>query len=250
MASATGSEIVAGAFALLNVFLPGESIPANDGEYARTVLNDLLSELSQRDAFVPVVSIQRFDTTTGKGSRTNPYTIGPGGDWDTVRPSNQGAVQAANLILTTSNPEVRVPLGIYTDDAYFFNQIPGQTNTQPVALYYNPTYSGGLGAVYLWPVPTNNVYDIELQLQQSIAPFANLSTVYQLPEGVPRMLKYMVAQSMQGAYGRTLSPSDTQIAESSAATFKRSNLHLTDMMNDANFGRTRTSLYNILTGNG
>ena len=250
MAAVTGTQVVQGAFALLNVFLPGESIPANDGEYARTVLNDMLSEWGQRSLMIPLVARERFDLVAGQGGPTNPYTIGPGGDFDTERPSNQDSIEGANLILTASSPEVRITLGAYTDQAYFFNQIPTLTNTQPTSYYYNPTYTSDLGSFYLWPLPTTSANDIELLLQKAIVQFANLSTTYYVPDGVPRALKYNLADALQGAYGKQLSASDQRIAVSTLAAFRRSNLHLMDIPNDANFGRNRNTIYNILVGNG
>lgn len=253
MASTTGSAIVQGAFAILNVFLPGESVPANDGEYGRTVLNDLLSEMGQRTLFIPVIARERFDMSVGKGSPSNPYTIGPGGDLDTERPSNQDSITSANLILTGTSPEVRIPLGIYTDQAYDANQIPGQTNTYPTALYYNPTYASGLGSVFLWPVPNTATNDLELFLQKSIAEFADMSTTYYVPDGVPRMMKYNLADALQGAYGKQMSESDLRIAVSSMATFKRSNSKTSDLANDAAGigGASRGGgIYNIFTDTG
>lgn len=250
MASVTGSEVVKGAFALLNVFLPGESVPANDGEYARTVLNDMLNEWGQRRLFIPVIARERFDLVANQGGPDNPYTIGDGGDFDTERPSNQSSIVSANLILTSTTPEVRVPLGIYTDDAYDANLLPGMSNTQPTALYYNPYYTAGLGKVYLWPVPTVSYNDLELFLQKSVAEFANLSTTYYVPDGFPRLLKYNLAKVLQDAYGRELSANAMQIARSSLGTFKRSNTKLSDLMTDAAYAANRRTLFNINTGMG
>ena len=253
MASTTGTAIVQGAFSILNVYLPGESIPADHGEYARTVLNDMLSEWGQRALFIPVIARERFDMTVGKGSPTNPYTIGVGGDFNTERPSNQDSITAANLILTGTSPEVRIMLGIYTDQAYDANQIPTQTNTYPTGLYYNPTYASGLGSIFLWPVPNTAANDLELFLQKSIVQFANLSTTYYVPDGVPRMLKYNLADALQGAYGRQMSESDQRIAVSSMGTFKRSNSKMSDLANDATgigSGSRGGGIYNIFTDTG
>lgn len=252
MPAVTGSHIVSDAFALLNVFTPGESIPANDGEYARTALNDLLSEWSQRRAMIPVIVRERFDLVANQGGPTNPYTIGgDGGDFDTVKPANQKSITMANLILTATSPEVRVPLGIYTDDGYNANQLPGMTSGQPTDLYYNPTYAtDDLGSIYLWPVPDTNENDLELFIEQAVAQFTNLSSTHYVPDGLPRALKYNLADSLQGAYGRQLSASDQRIAVSSLGTFKRSNTKLTDLMNDIQIGQGRNTLYNIQTNSG
>ncbi len=251
MPAITGTEIVSDAFALLNVFLPGKAMPPADGAYGLRALNDLLDELQSRRQFIPFISRNRFTLTAGKGGPTNPYTIGIGGDFNVPRPSNQDSLVAANLILTVSSPNVRIPLGIYTDDAYDANAIPDLQNTQPTGIYYNPTFQGDLGSIHLWPVPTINTNDLELFLQEAVAQFANLSTIYYIPDGWKIMLKYNLADHLQTPYGKTLSQAAQRIAVRTMGTVKRANLNLTDLMNDASsFAQDRQTMYNITTGNG
>lgn len=251
MPAVTGAEIVGDAFAELNVFLPGESIPANDGQFARRKLNDMLSEWGQRTTMIPIIARERFDLVANQGGPDNPYTIGPGGDFDTERPSNQDSITAANLILTASSPEVRVPLGIYTDQAYDANQVPDQSNTQPTGLYYSPTYDLDLGSIFLWPVPNTATNDLELFLQKGLAQFANLTTTYYVPDGVPQALKYNLADRLQGPYGRQMTAAALRLAVSTLGVVRRSNTKLSDLMNDAYmFTSGRSTLYNIQTGGG
>ncbi len=251
MSAITGNEIVADAFAEINVFMAGARIPDNQAQFARRKLNDMLSEWGQRNLMIPVIRRERFDLVANQGGPDNPYTIGPGGDFDTDRPSNQNSIVSANLILTASTPEVRVPLGIYTDQSYDANQLPGMSNTQPTGLYYSPTYDNDLGSIYLWPVPTINTNDLELFTQQAIAQFADLTTTYYVPDSAVQAIKYNLADRLQGPFGRTLSASAQRLAVSSLGVFKRSNTKLSDLMNDAYmFSDGRQTLYNINTGNG
>jgi hypothetical protein len=248
--SVTGNTIIQDSFSLLNVFQPGVAIPNVHAKYALRLLNDMMSEWSQRAVFVPVISRERFDLVANQGGPDDPYTIGPGGDFDTERPSNQGSITAANLILTSTSPEVRVPLGIYTDDAYDANQLPSMSNTQPTGMYYNPTYDNDLGSVFLWPVPTIATNDLELFIQKSVAQFSNLSTTYYVPDGYPQAMKYNLADRLQAPYGRELAPSAMRLAVSTMDTVKRSNLKMTDMANDIQVVSSRRTLYNIQTGSG
>jgi hypothetical protein len=247
MPAITGDQIARKVFSLLNVFLPGESIPAADGQMVLDTTNDLLSSWGQRDLFIPVIARERFDLVANQGSETNPYTIGPGGDFDTERPSNQNSIQSANLILTASSPEVRVPLGIYTDQSYDANQVPSLTSTQPTGLYYNPTYDLDLGSIYLWPVPNISTNDIELFLQKSIAQFANLTTTYYVPDGVPLALKYEVADMLQEDYGKVLSDRANRVRIAALGVVTRSNTKLFDLVNDAAFTSDRKGIFNIQT---
>lgn len=249
MPATTFTAIGQNAFALLNVFLPGEAMPNADANYARGVANRMLSGWGQRgNLFSPFVGRERFALVANKGGLSNPYTIGPGGDFDTDKPENQNSITSANLILTVTTPNVRVPLGLYTDQAYDANQIPDLSNGQPTGLYYNPTYTGGLGSIYLWPVPNVATNALELFIQKSIASFANLNTTYYLPDGVEDTITYQLALRLQGAYGKKLDPEDVRIAAEVLGVFKRSNAKMSDLSNDAMFAMYNRSGYNIQTG--
>ncbi len=248
MPSVTASQIIGDAFAILGVYGPTESVPAQDAQLARRTMNDMISEWSTRTAFVPVVARERFLLTANQGGEDNPYTIGPGGDFDTARPPKQDSIHMANLILTTTTPEVRVPLGIYTDDAYFNNQLPGMSNTQPTALYYNPTYADDWGSIFLWPVPTVAYNELEMLIEQPVAQFSNLSSAVDVPDGFPRVLKYNLADALQGIYALQLAPAAQRIAVSSLESFKRANHKLTDLVNDAALLGSNRTMFNIETG--
>lgn len=253
MPAITGTEIAEDAFAILNVFLPGEGLPAADGAFALRMLNDWLSEQSQKALMCPAVGRHRFDLVTDQGGTDDPYTIGDGADFDVTKPPNQNSILAANLILTDSDPEVRVPLGIFTDQAYDANQIPDLSNTQPTGLYYQPftaSASNDYGEIYLWPVPDNSTNDLELFIQTELLQFAAIGTTYYVPAGVPRMLKYNLADILQVPYGKNMSEKAQRMAVSSLGTFKRANTKLSDLANDAYlFAQDRSTLYNINTGN-
>ena len=245
------NTIAGNAFAILNVFMPGEALPSADAAFALGVANRMLSGWGQRGRFIPVIAPERFDLVADQGGPDDPYTIGDGGDFDTERPSNQRSIASANLILTTTDPEVRVPLGIYTDQAYDANKIPGMSNTQPTGLYYNPTYASGLGSIFLWPVPSVAYNDLELFLQKALAQFADGTTTYDLPDGAEDAITYQLATRLQGPYGRAMSAADTRIAIEVLGTFTRSNTKLQDQANDAYmFNGGRSTLYNLNTGSG
>jgi len=250
MPAITGMEVARKVGSILNLWIAGEPISDNDGALILEAINDLLDSWSNLPSFIPVISRERFAMTSNQGGPDNPYTIGDGGDFDTIRPANQNSIVSANLILTTTAPEVRVPLGIYTDQAYDANQIPGMPNSQPTSLYYNPTYEDDLGSIFLWPVPDVDYNELELFIQQPVARFANLTTTYYVPTGWPLALKYNVADLVQGDFGRTMPASAMRTAVNSQRRIKAANTKLSELQSDAYvFGVNRQGLYNINSGN-
>lgn len=254
MPSTTFTAIAETSFALLNVFLPGESVPNPDQAYAAGVANRMLSGWATRALMIPVISREVFDLTASKGGPSNPYTIGSGANLDTTKPATQNSVVAASVLLTASDPDVEVPLGIFTDAAYDAITVKELTSGQPTGLYYNPTYATtGFGRIYLWPVPDNATNDLVLYLQSALAQFdtASLGTTIYLPDGAEDAITYQLSKRLQGAYGKKLAPTDMMIATEVLSTYKRSNVKLNDLANDAwMFSLGRRTLYNVVSGSG
>lgn len=249
MASVTALDIITDALTILNVVAIGESLSPSEAQIALRIMNDLIDEWSTRTPFSPFVSRERFAMITDKGAPEDPYTIGIGGDLDTQRPQTQNNIVQANLILTTTTPEVRVPLAIMSDQIYDGASVPGTGSVQPTALYYNPTYDNDLGSLFLYPVPTVNYNELELFLQKSVSEFANLTTSYYLPSGLRRALKFNVALEAQTSFSRVLAASAVRSAQSSLSAFRRANQgRLSDMGNDASgIGSGFGGIYNILS---
>lgn len=250
MPSVTGLSLIRDTFGILNVFLPGESIPDADAQFALRTMNRMVGGWSQRTQLIPVIAREVFDLTADKGGPSNPYTIGVGGNLNTAKPANQASVTGAALLLTASDPGVEVPLGLYTDDAYDAIAIKELTSGQPTGLYYNPTYATDRGTINLWPVPDNATNDLVLYLQKAITRFTDTSTTYYVPEGYDDALIYNLARRLAGPYGKRLSAEDTQLAVTALGIITRANTKLSDLVNDATFAGSRRTLYNIESGAG
>ena len=118
MPSVTGTQLMTDAFQALNVYMPGDTISANDSTTALRHLNLLVSEWKQQFLTIPAESRNVFPLVSGKGNSTNPYTIGLSGDLNIAKPPNQGSLTGAGLLLNASTPPVEIPRGIMTNDGY------------------------------------------------------------------------------------------------------------------------------------
>ena len=102
--------------------------------------------------------------------------------------------------------------------------------------------------MHLWPVPTLATNDLELFIEKPIAKFDDLSTTYYLPDGADDAIVYNLMRRMAGPYGRTVDPEDKQLAIESLAAFKRANVVMVDVENDAAVIGSTGHWYNIETG--
>tara|TARA_R110000868_G_scaffold410509_1_gene698915 strand:- start:587 stop:1342 length:756 start_codon:yes stop_codon:yes gene_type:complete len=246
--STTALALIETAFQHLGVYQPGETVSSADAATAFTMLNGMMESLGLQTLTIPVQSREVFSLVAGQGGPSNPYTIGPGGDFNTTRPqwiSGCGLVLGGNPAAST----VEIPRSVYTNDMYQLIQIKDLPNAYYTGLYYNPTYAGGLGSIYLWPVPNTSVNQLTLYRLAQLANFSSLSASYDLPPGYLLMIPYNLALMMGTMWPAGVTPMLQQMAVTTLATVKRANTIMVDLPSDAPT-RNRAGFYNINTGVG
>jgi hypothetical protein len=101
MALVSAQTLIKRMFGKLEVFSPGESIPAPDASDALADLNMMMGSWALQPLTMPVIAREVFSLTSNLGV----YTIGPGGDFDTVRPN---ALTGAGLLLNSQGTPAAV----------------------------------------------------------------------------------------------------------------------------------------------
>lgn len=223
----TGQSVVTFALEQIGVYAVGESLSANDAQTGLSRLNAMTSSLNIQSLARLVVTRAVFDLVANQST----YTIGTGGDFNAARPTS---IQNASLLLNSSSPSIEIPLTLLTDQGYQAISIKTQTNTLPSAVYYQPTFTtSGYGTVILWPVPTVATNDLVLYSQQALVTFADLTTQYYWPEGSEEMLGFGLALRLAPIYARPVPDDVRRMASQSLANFKRQNVRMADLANDA-----------------
>ena len=92
MPTTTARTLIMGAFEVIQVFQSGETPGASEMEGALGRLNRMISSWAVQPLTIPVIAREVFPITSDLGV----YTIGPGGDFDTTRPSK---LTGAGLLL-------------------------------------------------------------------------------------------------------------------------------------------------------
>src|SRR6266550_4739213 len=195
-------DLITDAFFELNCFMSGESIPNSDAQFSLRALNGMIGSWATQPLTIPATARHVLSWTIAKGGPTNPYTIGSGGNYDIARPVNQNSISQAMLLLIDGATEI--PLGVMTDQSYEQLPVKSLAGTQPTSIYYNPTFTSGLGALYVWPVPSTTNTQLVLYVEQALTTFGNLTTAYQIPQGYYNALKYGLASEIATPYGHPI----------------------------------------------
>lgn len=245
---ATFRSIATASYQDLGIVGAGAPLSAYQAQYALTRANRMLQGWSLQNLTIPVLAREVFTMTIGKGSPTNPYTIGSGGDLDTTRPlqiTGCGALQLSGL--TT---EVEIPRGVLTTDAYEAIQVKRLTNSLFTNLYYQPT--SPLGKVYLWPVPDGTAYDLVLYFLKPLSEFADLDTDVDLPPGAEDAIQFGLSERLMLGFKVPAEIRQEVRGQSNAALaiYKRGNMKMEDLGQDPAVTGNRRGGYNINTGTG
>lgn len=254
---ASASDLITLAFNTLGLYQVGESIPAGEMTTAFTRLKQMTSGWALLRAMAPVLGREVFPLTAGRGSSTNPYLIGPTGDFVTSRPLT---IDGAGYLLppvggAVSGTEIR--RAVLTPDAYDDIRQKDLPNLYFTGLYYEPQTMPptGNGRIFLWPVPTTAANSLVLYRLEPLGQFASLTTTYLWPDGYSDLIHYQLARRLLTPYGisdPTIVGDVRDLAATAMATFQRPNTLLNDLELDPGTPGTVNLRggFNIDTGTG
>jgi hypothetical protein len=239
----TALDLINGALQLITVQDQFEDVNAAEAQDALRRLNNMIDRWSSEKLTIYAIARSVYDTVADQGT----YEIGPGGDWDQVRPPAPSFITGANLILTTFTPSTEIQLYPMTDDEYRLLPQKGLTSTYPTAYHYEATYP--LGSFSVFPVPANGDSDIALYSQSPLAGFASLTTQYSFPPGYAEAIEYNLAKRLSVPYGKRLEPDVREMADDGLGLIKRTNTRMIEIYSEVGvlFGGRRRP-YNIFTG--
>jgi hypothetical protein len=245
----TASALITGAYDLLGVYAAGETISTADQTDGLRRLNNLVGQWATQNLTIPVTSRTVHALTANKGGTTLPYTIGPGGDFTESRPSL--GFTGVGLVLGGTSPAVELPRALLTDDQYQAIPIKDMGNPLFTSVYYNATYTAGLGSIYLWPVPDNALHSLVLYRFDQIPVFADWSsTSYIFPPGYEEAIEYNLAVRLAAPNGKPVPPDVATFAARALSNIKKANSRIIELPCDPMFTRDRRGGYNIVTGEG
>lgn len=237
----TGQDLVYGMLRQISSVTPGEPIDGVEASNALTVLNRLLAAFSMEWGLINSTTIEYFPLILGKGTNLNPYTIGPGGDFNTVRPDS---IFIAKIYDTQAG--IYYPLKIVADNQYraiTLDNIP----SIPKSLYYDEQYPSG--NIYIYPIAGLTTYQLYLESIKPMAQFSTLTSAMNLPGEYFEELVLLGADELAPEYGYELSQRQVQKIEDvkqkmKARNFKRAAASFDSAIN----GQSRMAGGTILDG--
>lgn len=241
--SDTALSIISDAYSVIGVVQDGNAISASQGQQGLTLLNQIVGQWSLMPLTTPVTAREVFPLTAGRGGPSDPYSIGPGGDFDTSRPPE---IDNVGLLVTTVVQPFEISRSIYTNDAYASIVQKELQSAYFSGLYYNPTFQGGLGSINLWPVPSAAGTSLVLYRPMQLASFTSLTATFDFPPGAVPALTYELAKWLAIRFGQPWSEALDRMCGQFLALYQRGNTSMTDLGLDPAL-TVQAGVYNILS---
>jgi len=211
----TVRQIIEDSLGAINVLGAGESMTAQDGQDGLRALNQMIETWSSDGAVIYTTSVDAFNLLGGVGT----YTMGPGGDIDTTRPT---AIDYATL---TQGGNIVTELEIFRTNVFSTVSYP-VLQGYPGMLFINNTYP--TLSLRLYPVPVGGL----ILTLYSRKPLSNLAIndTLSLPPGYEEALWSNLACRRAPFYERSASQDVKDLAKESLLTIKRNNEQYSEML--------------------
>lgn len=190
----TALTLIESALGLTNSVGVDQTLTADEVSDCLAVFNDILEEWSTEGLVVYGQADQTFNTIANQAV----YTIGTGGNWNTVRPVRINE-PAYSTVQGMTFPYVNVNQQQY-DLIGYKAQTGGGTDGGQCYLYVNEF---PLGLVTLWPIPAS-IFPITFSIDRILAAVTNAATTISFPPGYAKGFKYELGCELPSVFGKKL----------------------------------------------
>lgn len=192
----------------LGVLDPGDTLQGRETGTLSNVFDRVLDNWNaERQAVYASLKLS-FTLTIG----LSPHTIGAsGGTWTTTQ--RPVSIDAANLVINTVSPTVRVPLTMRDAQWYAGVSVPAIQTSVPTDLYYQPDWP--LGKCFFYGVP-DAAYGVELWTRMVLSALG-LDDSFDMPPGYRSAIVLTCAEEAAEDMAKELSPRTEQLAAKARA---------------------------------
>lgn len=220
----TPRAIITRALTKAQILGVGQTPQSQDVTDAFDDLNDMMA-VWMRNRWLVYHLIDVVKVSTGAVS----YTIGPGEDFDCVRPDRLEDGCFFRQLQTAPAQQVDYPLRLIQSKEEYNRITLKSMGSWPSRIFYDSGFP--TGTVYPWPVPQGgNLYEIHILIKDTLQTFTDLDQAIILPPEYYQALWSNLAVTLRASYGLPPMPDSpgtiTAIAKASLNTVKGANVQI------------------------
>jgi len=238
----TGNDIIRAAMRLIQVSAVDVDLTAQELKDGLESFNRMLDSWSLDELMLYQVTREQFPLVTNQ----NPYSIGLGADFNTVRPTR---IVGAYLELNNGSIPVDYPMQVLNWDDYDAIRLKTLSTNFPNYLYYQPSFP--LGEIYIYPVFAPNdpatigpAY-LHITSWKPLPIIVDPTAPLEFPPGYWEAIVFNLAVRIAEEYQFDIRETTVQLATSALKRLKRINQRTPTLQTDVAFMNARQLRYNI-----
>lgn len=238
----TGLDLVKAAMRLIQVSSVDTDLTAAELQDGIQSLNRMLDQWAVEELMLYQVKREAFELIQNQ----NPYTIGLGAIWNTVRPIK---IVDAYLTLNNGNIPVDYPMQVLNYDDYNAIRLKTLSTNFPGYIYYQPSFP--IGEVYIYPLfapndPSTQGPALVTLTSWTPLPLITDPTAYiELPPGYWEAIVFNLAIRIAEEYQFDIRPTTVALAQNALRIIKRMNQRTVTLQTDTALMNTSQMRYNI-----
>lgn len=242
----TAFDLVKASMRLIQVSAADTDLTAAELDDGIQSLNRMLDQWGVEELMLYQVIRETFTLTQG----TNPYTIGYGGVWNTVRPIK---IVGAYLTLNNGSLPVDYPMGILEAEDYNAIRLKTLSTNFPAYLYYQPSFP--VAEAYIYPVfapndpSTQGPATITLTSWKPLPLITDPTCYIELPPGYWEAIVFNLAVRIAEEYQFDIRATTVALAQNALRIIKRMNQRTPTLQTDTALMSDRFMRYNIYSDN-
>lgn len=235
----TARQILTLAFKEAGILGVGQSLLAEDVSDGFIYFSRMLKQWQNKRWLVPALT-----TINALGDGAQSHSVGSGGYFNyAVRPDK---INSAYFVQVNTGPTpVSLPLtDLFSKENYDRIAIK-LLNSFPTHFFYDNAWAGGLGNLYVWPIPSSS-YRIYLTIKSDLMFPTDIDSVFSLPDEYLEAIHYNLAIRLCSAYQVQAQDETKRLAKSSLNTIRNSNTQVPELIMPAGLqaGNKGFNLYN------
>ena len=203
----TALSIIKQALRKGNVIGKGENLDDEQAQDGLTALNSMLSLWSVDGGLIFTETRESFPSTGATS-----YTIGPGGDFDTVKPYTINAMFARANTIDYSLAD--------NDQRQYASKSYKSIGGIPTGYYFDNNFP--LSNIFVFPIP-DTTYEIHIYSDKILESFTSLTDDINMPAGYENALVYNLWAELAPEYVQPLTPDLIRLARTSKKAVFNSN---------------------------
>ena len=232
----TANDLVRAAMRLIQVSSVDTDLTANELKDGIESLNRMLDSWSADELMLYQITRETFPLSSG----TNPYTIGLGAMWNTIRPSR--IIDAYFTIYTGSIP-VDYPMQIMEWDDYNAVRLKSLQTNFPGYLFYDRGFP--IGNAYIYPICSSSNETITLTSWKPFTVVNDPTAYISLPPGYWEAIVFNLAIRIAEEYQFDIRQTSVALAQNAIKRIKRINQRTPTLSTDVALMSTSQMRYNI-----